>query len=85
MADYPVRTPANNASPYDHPQSPLVVRRGAITAERLLSGRQSYVKAVFIHTRGFPNRYACGRCAAAYAATGEFSTFAGKSYIYLFF
>jgi hypothetical protein len=75
LADFPVRTA--RASPYDSPRTPLVARRGHVSAAGLLSQRQSYVKAILIHTRGALNVAPCQRCLAAYNRTGDFLHYAG--------
>lgn len=75
VADFPIRLPGN--SPYDSPNTPIVARRGHILAERLLSGRPSYIKAILIHSRGGLNQVACSNCAAAYNRTGQFRHYAG--------
>jgi len=49
--DYPLR-PYNSNVRYDHPQSPVVVREGSMTPAHLMSQRNSYVKAILVHSRG---------------------------------
>jgi hypothetical protein len=49
--DYPLR-PYNANVQYDHPQSPVVVREGSMTPAHLMSQRNSYVKAILVHSRG---------------------------------
>ena len=74
-ADFPTRP--FGTSPYDSPTTPVVARRNAVSAAGLLSQRQSYVKALIIHSRGGFNIQPCQRCRAAYDRTGEFSYYAG--------
>jgi hypothetical protein len=74
-ADFPIRMPGN--SPYDSPRTPLVARRGHVSAANILSQRPSYLKAIIIHTRGNLNFQPCQRCLAAYNRTGEFLHYAG--------
>jgi hypothetical protein len=63
--------------PYDSASTPLVARRGQVTADRILSQRASYIKAILVHIKGSLNAAACDSCQAAAQRTGEFRHYAG--------
>lgn len=75
--------PAGN-SPYDAYWGPgnieysPVVARSTIHARQILTGRDSYVKAFVIHSRGVLNPAGChNNCAHAVRGTKPFTAFAG--------
>ena len=75
LADFPTRQAG--VMPYDSASTPLVARRGQVTADRLLSQRASYIKAILVHIKGSLNSVACANCEAAASGTGEFRHYAG--------
>lgn len=74
-ADFPTRLPG--ISPFDTPRTPVVARRGHVSAQGLLSHRQSYLKALLVHSRGNVNVTPCNKCQSAYEGRSEFAHYAG--------
>jgi hypothetical protein len=62
---------------WDSNTTPLVARLGTVTADRLISQRPSYVKAILIHIKGNLNAVACTACQPAATGNGEFRHYAG--------